>query len=319
MRLTAGPELPICMRPRHPATLRSRAPSVKNHVAARKPGRAATARSRTARSSEADATTAAAAARASPPLTGEGAGTSVSFGSSRSTHLTERADGSAAASGSEKPPWVDLALEEYKALRGEVLATMQTQGASLTFGTATLGIVAAGAFNVWKEQFIATIVFMFVVLFVCSLVLVVWLGELTRMMRAGQHLFGLEKALQTAFGIDPGGPVFSWESHLRSGSTSPTEHPSMRQFGWNYAAIIWMFLSIAVGSVFLGMWRGTHAVPHDFPLSRDQVRLAAFAMLLPLAAVLAFLWWHLHLACPHRFRWPRVGKQFALWARHGTP
>jgi len=201
--------------------------------------------------------------------------------------------------------WTDLALEEYRALRAEVVATMQTQGNSLSFGSATLGLVAAGAFNVWKEAFLTTVIFMFVVPFVCSLVLIIWMGEVTMMHRAGEHLLGLETELQRAFGVKPEGPVFSWESHLRSGPRRE------RHFGWNYAAIIWMFLSIAAGSVLLGMYRGTIDHGHQsFPLSRAAVHLAAVGMALPLSVVLAFVWWRLHIVCPRQFGVPGLRHRF---------
>src|SRR5207253_2376382 len=95
-------------------------------------------------------------------------------------------DRSVGKGGGSNLSWTDLALEEYRALRAEVVATMQTQGNSLSFGSATLGLVAAGAFNVWKEAFLTTVIFMFVVPFVCSLVLIIWMGEVTMMHRAGE-------------------------------------------------------------------------------------------------------------------------------------
>jgi hypothetical protein len=43
--------------------------------------------------------------------------------------------------------WLDVALEEYKALRAEILTTLHTQYAKLTFGTAAVGILVGLGFN----------------------------------------------------------------------------------------------------------------------------------------------------------------------------
>lgn len=214
-----------------------------------------------------------------------------------------RGGGSAATSDGATPPWLNLALEEYRGLRAEVLATLQTQHASLSFGTATLGILAAGAFNVWSEELVATVLFILVVPFICSLVLIVWMGELTRMMRAGEHLFALEQTLrqEEAFEIEAQGPVFAWETRLRAAGGRSWQ----RHYGWNYVAIIWMFLSLAAGSVLLGSYRGTHDLPKGFPLSKSLVHLVDYGMLVALVSVLAFLWWRLRALCPHRFGLPR--------------
>lgn len=97
-----------------------------------------------------------------------------------------------------EPPWLDIALEEYKALRAEILTTMQTQQSTLTIGTAALGIIAAGAFNLWDEPFVATILFLGVAPFLSMLVLTIWIGEVTRMMRAGSYLQQFEATIHTA-------------------------------------------------------------------------------------------------------------------------
>lgn len=56
--------------------------------------------------------------------------------------------------------WLDAVMEEYKAVRQEVLTSMQTQQTSLSFGTATLGILAAGGFNAWDHDVPAVLVFL---------------------------------------------------------------------------------------------------------------------------------------------------------------
>jgi hypothetical protein len=48
--------------------------------------------------------------------------------------------------------WLDVVLTEYTALRSEVLRAMETQQTSLSFGAATIGILAAGGFNAWEHE-----------------------------------------------------------------------------------------------------------------------------------------------------------------------
>src|SRR5215216_726651 len=99
---------------------------------------------------------------------------------------------SSAARAIEKPIWLDLAIQEYNALRDEILTTMQTQDGTLRFGAATIGIVIAAGFNMWSDTVPATMIFLAVIPFICTMVLVIWMGEVTRMMRAGRHVQHIE-------------------------------------------------------------------------------------------------------------------------------
>jgi hypothetical protein len=152
--------------------------------------------------------------------------------------------------------WVELALEEYKALRAEVLTTMQTQQGTLTFGTAAVGILAAGGFNVWKDELAATLVFLLALPLLSKLVVVIWMGEVVRMMRAGRHLQELEVRFASAYPeVLELGPVMRWETSLRDPEAQLLWR---RHYEWNYAAIVLLFWLIAVTSVGLGVYRGTH-------------------------------------------------------------
>ena len=58
-----------------------------------------------------------------------------------------------------EPAWLELALTEYRALRDEILTTMETQQGTLRFGTATLSILVVGTLNVWDEKLVAALAF----------------------------------------------------------------------------------------------------------------------------------------------------------------
>jgi hypothetical protein len=158
-----------------------------------------------------------------------------------------------AANSEHSPAWLPLALKEYEALRAEILATMDTQQGTLRFGTAALSILAVGAFNVWEDKLVTTLAFLFVAPFLSKLVITIWMGEVTRMMRAGDHLKRVEDRFHELFPEMPK-PVMSWETSLRDPTSATTRWK--RHYEWNYLAIVLMFWSIAVASMALGVYQG---------------------------------------------------------------
>jgi hypothetical protein len=151
-----------------------------------------------------------------------------------------------------KPIWFELAVQEYNALRGEILATMATQDGTLRFGAATVGIVLTGGFSVWDDRLPAALIFLVVVPFLCLMVLIVWLGEVTRMMRAGNHVLELEDMfLENIPGLPE--PVMRWEKNLRDPTAKGTRWK--RHYEWNYLAIVLMFWSLGVVSIAGGVYR----------------------------------------------------------------
>jgi hypothetical protein len=157
-----------------------------------------------------------------------------------------------AASGAA-PAWQGLALEEYRALRGEILTTMQTQDGGLRFGVAVIGIVSAAGFNMWDDTVPATLIFLAVIPFVSAVVLTVWMGEVARMMRAGKHIERLEAVFKASFPDLPS-PVMRWETNLRDPHSDITRWE--RHYEWNYHAIVLIFWSIGVAAIGAGVYRG---------------------------------------------------------------
>jgi len=125
--------------------------------------------------------------------------------------------------------WLDVVLTEYTALRSEVLRAMETQQTSLSFGAATIGILAAGGFNAWEHEVPAVVVFLAGIPTLSGLVVLVWLGELTRMQRAGAMLFELERKVNDELESAGKGKALSWETALRErGSPGTTRRSSPR-------------------------------------------------------------------------------------------
>ena len=158
-----------------------------------------------------------------------------------------------AANEQGKPAWLELALAEYTALREEILTTMQTQQGTLRFGTATLSILVVGALNVWDEELVASLAFLLAIPFLANLVITIWMGEVTRMMRAGDHLSEVEIRFQALYPEMPS-PIMRWESGLRDKRSPRTRYK--RHYEWNYLAIVLIFWTMSVGSMAVGISRG---------------------------------------------------------------
>lgn len=158
-----------------------------------------------------------------------------------------------AAKEERKPPWLDLAVTEYEALRDEILTTMNTQQGTLRFGTAAISILGVGAINVWDDRLVTTIAFLFAVPFLTKLLLTIWMGEVTRMMRAGNHLADVEKTFIALYPEMPE-PIMRWETRLRDPSSDITRWK--RHYEWNYLAIVLMLWTISVASMAIGVYQG---------------------------------------------------------------
>jgi hypothetical protein len=139
-------------------------------------------------------------------------------------------------------------LEEYKAVRAEVTASIQAQISILAFGAATLGFSFAAASQTSNERFRGMFLLVLVPL-VCYLILIVWFAEVMRMLRAGTFLMRLEKRLDEEFGFG----ALTWESTIfqsrcKSGPTAFFEDPDK----FRTLAITLLFFTLAGTSITIG-------------------------------------------------------------------
>jgi hypothetical protein len=149
-------------------------------------------------------------------------------------------------------PWVDAALAEYEAHRAEVLAEAQGQQHTLALGGTAVGILVAGAFNVWDDRLPSTVAFLAAIPLLCGLILVQWAGRAFGMMTVGVYLEGLERALRAAHASTPS-PVLTWEETLVKMRPKEWWKP---HYGWNDFGAVAVFALLAAGSVTLGAYRG---------------------------------------------------------------
>ncbi|HEY3380024.1 MAG TPA: hypothetical protein VGL77_21325 [Armatimonadota bacterium] len=144
--------------------------------------------------------------------------------------------------------WLKVIMEEYRSIRQESLDAMKLQQSVLNFGVAALAALFAAAFNLWdRYPFLAEMVFFWLIPPICSIALIIWVGEVARMMRAGIYLTELEEKINAAFGYNQRhvfGDPLGWENWLRQEN---------RQLAWNYKAIIAFFLLAAFAAVLFGV------------------------------------------------------------------
>jgi hypothetical protein len=163
--------------------------------------------------------------------------------------------------------WLATALEEYKALRAEVIATMGTQHTILGFGIATLGLVIGAGLSLESRASVLTfglIFTLFVPLF-SAVVVTIWWGEVLRMIRAGHALAFFEQTIND-HGATAGwsGPALGWELALRE-CVDPEVGPRRRMWRvhvLNLGGIYGVFSLIAVIGIAMGLikdFEGDHA------------------------------------------------------------
>jgi hypothetical protein len=166
----------------------------------------------------------------------------------------------AEATARAREQWRSLLIEEYKALREEVIASLASQQQILGFGAATLGLVIGPGLALWGSNTEATelpflIVFGFFVPLLSGIVVVIWFGEVLRMIRAGYAVAGLESTLNDD--LKEAGwpaPALSWESFLRD-ERQPKRKLKLRGFVINFWGVIAAFGAIALTAFTLALVR----------------------------------------------------------------
>jgi len=175
--------------------------------------------------------------------------------------------------------WVEVALEDYKAQRADELARQQSAQTTLAFGATTVGILAAGAFNIWDERLLVSIIFLAVVPLISVAVLVQWAGQMVGIMRLDGYLKGLEKAIRDAHEPVPK-PVLTWWTEELFGR--PSEKAWVPDYRWHKHAAITVFGLFSAGSIILGAYRGFagHGAAIVAIAIIEEVLLAVVALLL---------------------------------------
>ena len=166
--------------------------------------------------------------------------------------------------------WLSVVIEEYRTLRNESLVALQTQQSVLRFGLAIIGIVIAIGFSLWEKSLLPEIIFLLLIPVASYLVLIIWMGEIARMTRAGMFLAELERKVNKEFSNKP--EALRWENWLRK-----TQHDGKTpQLLLNYYAIIFLFLGTAIGSVIIGNFKLWKAICIPWAVTIDISEVVLF-------------------------------------------
>jgi hypothetical protein len=114
----------------------------------------------------------------------------------------------------------EIELEQYRALRGEILRAMEDGNQVMSFGLAAIGIVISAGLGV-KDTALGFIMFAAVVPLLSALVLSIWFASYERLGRASYFITGIEQRLKHAIQTE----FPTWDSWLRTPSrTSRSQH-----------------------------------------------------------------------------------------------
>jgi hypothetical protein len=146
-------------------------------------------------------------------------------------------------SGELLTPRVTVALEEYRALREEIVSSLGMQQTTLSFSTLALGGLALAGFRELGKDGsgeLAVLLFLLVLPLVSYVALFIWLGEYARTTRAGFFLKELEERINDWVGA----PALTWETYLRT----PIEG-KRPQYAWNAWAIFSFYAAVPLVAV----------------------------------------------------------------------
>lgn len=168
--------------------------------------------------------------------------------------------------------WLTAALEEYKTLREESLASMKMQQSILAYGVAAIGVIITSALNSWKASPLPEFFFLALLPLIIYLTLLTWLGEVARMFRAGNFIALLENRINLRIG-DPVSAL-TWENSLREPKKGGTEQDNVK---FHYLSIFYLFIILAIASIVLGNIKIAGIIGKNLIILIDILQVVPFA------------------------------------------
>lgn len=194
------------------------------------------------------------------------------------------------------PLAVTVLLEEFRALRAEVVLCLERRVTILSYGLAAIGVLLGGVAasqTASSPSVLAGAVLSGVAAHVCQFVLVIWLSETRRVRRASQFLYGVELRINAWLPRGIGG--MSWESGIRS---SDADHPQTL-FSDHYNWVIRFFLTLSLGATVLSLYLAYRAMVGVNLLGPTSTRATVW-----LAFALLFArWCHRWVDAHEQARW----------------
>jgi hypothetical protein len=170
----------------------------------------------------------------------------------------------------------DLDLEQYRALRGEILRVMEDGNQVMSFGLAAIGIVISAGFTA-KDTQVGFILFAGIVPLLSALVLSMWFASYERLSRASYFITGIEERLKRSINR---AELLTWDTWLRM----PSKKSRSQHHFWsteNSGVLLFAFLFIA--SIGLSVFSGDDTVNNVWRYtiySVDFVGFVAFSLLM---------------------------------------
>jgi hypothetical protein len=168
-------------------------------------------------------------------------------------------------------------LKQYELIREEVTTSLAIQQQTLSFGIATIGILAAGAFVAEEDRFRSNLLVIFLPL-IAYLAVTIWFSEVMRMLRAGAYLMTLEKKLDE----EGGDGSLTWEYTVAKGRV---KHPAWKPyFGvldpdqLRLLAVTLLFLILAAASIMVG-WNEASGYVQVFAVVAGVLALIVLSLL----------------------------------------
>lgn len=168
---------------------------------------------------------------------------------------------------------LEFEMEQYRALRAEIIRSMEDGNQIMGFGLAAVGLVVNAGAEELKGLF-GFLIFSTILPLISILILSLWFAAQERTARASHFLSGIEVRIKNAMGM-PAGP--SWEAWLRSSDASGRA----RHFWSTERAAIGLFGLVVIGSLCFSISTGGDAVT-------TKEMLAVFALVVTVSLGFAF-------------------------------
>jgi Zn-dependent protease with chaperone function len=162
------------------------------------------------------------------------------------------------AVGGELSPAVTLSVEQYRTVRQEEFAALQSQISTLRYGITGCVVLIGIAAQQHADKYLGWAISLALVPLVVLFSAVIWMGEYERMARAGHFVAILEGQLNTRLG--DGWRPLRWESWLREGGSSESRIVGGQH---RYLAIACVFIAFQVAAVAMGLHFYWHMHAHD--------------------------------------------------------
>ena len=146
---------------------------------------------------------------------------------------------------------IDAKMEEYRAVRAEILASINAQQSNLRFGSAIVLAMIIFAMrgaidDANEDSLFPLLVLLLAAPMSCYIAIVMWIGELWRMMRAGEYVEQLEREINQEHFENK--KILNWENWRRSDANSKVDF----MLRGNYWGTLVLFFGGALFSILIG-------------------------------------------------------------------